>query len=183
MRAGQAARRRFVVGAAFALTAAALIPAALASALPQARVASAPCTSAQTQVWLGDGEGGGAAGHTYYPLEFSNIGHSSCTLDGYPGVSAESATGSLVGKPAMRNSGGHGPVTLAPGGTAHALISIADWGAICSKAVDAAGLKVYPPSETRAQQISFPFQACAKQGVLVTGPVRAGVGIPGYTTS
>jgi hypothetical protein len=145
--------------------------------------AVAACSTSSLEVWLGNGEGGGTAGRTYYPLEFSNIGHRRCTLYGYPGVTAWGANAKPVGPAASRNSSSHGTVTLKPGATAHALLAIGDWGAICSKATNASGLSVYPPGQTRAQQISFPFQTCAKQGVLVTGPVRAGVGIPGYTYS
>ena len=43
------------------------------------------------------------------------------------------------------------------------------------------GLKVYPPSQRSPKEIGFAFDACAHTGVLVVGPMRAGVGIPGYT--
>lgn len=56
-------------------------------------------------------------------------------------------------------------------------------GALCSKEVPADGLKVYAPGETRAEPIPFSFGACAHRGVLIVGPVKGGVGVPGYTTS
>ena len=159
-------------------------PAALAGASPRARVAAvSACTTSDLEVWLGDGEGGGTAGRTYYPLEFSNVGHASCTLYGYPGISAWGQNGKQVGLPATKSGAGHSTVTIAPGGTAHALLAIADWGAICAKGVGADGLKVYPPDQKTAQTFSFPLTVCASRSVLVTGPLRAGVGIPGYTTS
>jgi hypothetical protein len=164
----------------------AAVTTALAAGLADARqahIAVAVCATSSTEVWLGNGEGGGTAGRTYYPLEFSNVGHRTCTFYGYPGVSAWGANAKPLGPSAGRNNSAHGTVTLAPGATAHALLAIADWGAICSKAVNASGLSVYPPGQKRAQQIVFPFQTCAKQSVLVTGPLRAGVGIPGYTNS
>jgi hypothetical protein len=170
--------------AALALIAAGAVPVALASAsAPRAHVATAACSAANTQVWLGDGEGGGTAGRVYYPLEFSNVGHSACTLYGYPGVSAWRSGGAQVGGAAGRNSGPHSTVTIPAGGTAHALLSIADWGAICSKAVNASGLKVYPPGQTKAKTIGFPLQVCATTSVLAVEPIRSGVGIPGYTNS
>jgi hypothetical protein len=163
---------------------AAAIPVALAAAAGRAHAAGlASCTSSNTRVWLGDGGGGGTAGRTYYPLEFSNVGHSSCTLNGYPGVSAWASGGKQAGVAATRNGAAQGSVILASGATVHALISIADWGALCSKPVDALGLKVYPPGQTVAQTLQFPLQVCASRSVLATGPIRPGVGIPGYTTS
>jgi len=145
--------------------------------------APAGCTPSNTQTWLGLGLGGGTAGSTYYPLEFTNVGRHACSLNGYPGVSAYGANGRQVGPAASRNSQRHGSVSLAPGATAHALLRVLDWGALCSKEVTADGIRVYPPGETRSEPIPFSFGACAHRGVLIVGPVRAGVGIPGYTTS
>lgn len=67
-----------------------------------------PCAAAQIRVWLGDGPGGGTAGAVYYPLEFSNVGHSRCTLYGYPGVSAYGSAGRRIGTPAARITAGTG---------------------------------------------------------------------------
>lgn len=160
-----------------------LIVAAGAVALASASAAATPaCTPTNTQVWLGLGLGGGTAGSTYYPLEFSNVGHHACTLNGYPGVSA-SKGGSQVGPAATRDQHPHGTVTLAPGATAHVILRIVDWGALCSQEVVADGLKVFPPGQTRSEFVPFSFGACAHRGVLIVEPVRAGVGIPGYTTS
>jgi hypothetical protein len=150
---------------------------------PTASAAATPsCTPSSTQVWLGLGLGGGTAGSVYYPLEFSNVGHHACTLNGYPGVSA-SRGGAQVGPAATRNRQAHGTVTLAPGATGHAILRVVDWSALCSTKVVADGLKVFPPGQTRSKSIPFSFGACAHRGVLIVGPVRDGVGIPGYTTS
>lgn len=155
-----------------------------ASAREANTAAAARCTPAHTQVWLGLGLGGGTAGSVFYPLEFSNVGHRACTLSGFPGVSAIGSGGGQIGPAAGRNGQHHGTVTLAPGATAHAILRVVDWGALCSTEVVAAGLRVFPPGETRAEPIvPFSFGACAHRGVLIVGPVRAGVGIPGFTTS
>jgi hypothetical protein len=148
-----------------------------------ASAATPKCSAANTQVWLGLGLGGGTAGSVYYPLEFSNVGRHACTLNGYPGVSAYRGAGTQVGPAASRNGQHHGTITLAPGATAHAILRVVDWGALCSTEVVADGLKVYPPGQTRSDPIPFSFGACANRGVLVVGPLRGGVGIPGYTTS
>src|SRR5437763_2774112 len=60
------------------------------------------CTTSSLEVWPGVGPGGAAAGSTYMPIEFTNTGSVSCTLHGYPGVSARST--SQLGSPASRNS-------------------------------------------------------------------------------
>jgi Domain of unknown function (DUF4232) len=162
---------------------AATVLACAASARGATASATRTCSSANTEVWLGLGLGGGTAGTYYYPLEFSNVGHRSCTLYGYPGVSAYHGALKQIGPAAGRYLGAHVTVTLRPGATAHALLGVHDWGAICSRSVTADGLKVYAPGQSLAQEIPFPFGACAHQSVLSVGPVRAGVGIPGYTTS
>jgi Protein of unknown function (DUF4232) len=105
------------------------------------------------------------------------------TLNGYPGVSAFDNRGHQLGPAASRNGQHHASVTLAPGATAHSLLRVPDWGALCSKEAVADGLKVFPPGSTGSEAAPFSFGACAHRGVLIVGPVRAGVGIPGYTTS
>ena len=167
---------------AVALVATAAIAGTASAHSPKATAAAA-CSAASIQSWFGLGLGGGTAGSTYYPLEFSNVGHRACTLRGYPGVSGYGNNGRQVGPAASRNGQSFGTVTLAPGVTAHAILRVVDWGALCSKEAPAAGLKVYPPGVTRSQPVPFSFGACASKGVLIVGPVRAGVGIPGYTTS
>jgi Protein of unknown function (DUF4232) len=145
--------------------------------------AAANCTAAHIQIWFGLGLGGGTAGSTYYPIEFSNVGHGACTLNGYPGVSAYRGGGGQIGPAATRNGQAHRAVTLAAGATAHAILRVVDWGAVCSKEVVAAGLKVYAPGARSSEPVPFSFGACTHRGVLIVGPVRVGVGIPGYTTS
>jgi hypothetical protein len=46
-----------------------------------------PCRAASIRVWYGL-PAGLATSHAYYQFQFSNIGHSTCSLSGYPGVSA-----------------------------------------------------------------------------------------------
>jgi hypothetical protein len=157
---------------------------ATSSAWAHPHAASAPaCSFSETEIWFGDGEGGGTAGHTYFPIEFSNVGHSACTLDGYPGVSAYSSSAQQVGAPATRVVSAHTVVTLAPHGTAHALLGIAEAGASCSAPVQAVGLTVYAPGQHTSQGFEFGFPICSGgPSVLDIGPVRAGIGIPGYTS-
>ncbi len=160
----------------------AVVAASLAVVTAPAVSAIPACSTAETQVWLGLGLGGGTAGTTYYPLELSNIAKHACTLYGYPGVSAFGAGPKQVGPAASRLQLSHAVVTLGPGATAHAILGFHDAGAVCSHAIDASGLRVYPPGQKAAGEIDFPFQVCAHGDVLVVGPVRAGTGIPGYTS-
>lgn len=139
--------------------------------------------SQNMEVWLGDGLGGGVLGGYYYPLEITNVSGHTCTLNGYPGVSAIRGNDRQIGPAATRSEQPHRAVVLAPGATAHAQLRISDWGALCSTQVTADGLKVFPPGQRTSQTIQFSFGACAHRGVLIVGPLRPGVAIPGYTTS
>lgn len=173
-------RRLAALGAGVAVITAAAAGAGTAVSAP-AHAAAAKCTSAHMEVWLGDGVGGGTAGTTYYPLEFSNTGHHSCTLTGYPGVSAFRTGFKSIAGGSHHITKPHSTVTLAPGATAHALLGIEDWGAVCSHPVNALGLKVFAPNQTAAEGIDFPMKVCAHHSLMRVGPVRAGVGIPGFT--
>jgi hypothetical protein len=128
------------------------------------------------------GGGDGFAGGYGMPLEFSNVGRQSCTLYGYPGVSAERGV-RQVGPAATRIPESHSLVTLAPGATAHAFLKFTDTGALCgSSGVSAAGLKVYAPGQRSAKTITVGVTVCAHRATLSVGAVRSGVGIPGYVT-
>lgn len=174
-------RASIVVGVAVAVVVAVTSTGALAQS---ASTAAPPrCKTADLEIWLGLGEGGGTAGSIYYPLEFSNVGNSVCSLNGFPGVSARGNGGGQIGPAASRNGQPHGTVVLGRGATAHAILRVLDAGAVCSSPVTATSLKVFPPGATKAQSIDFSVAACRNKGVLIVGPVRAGVGIPGFTTS
>ena len=144
------------------------------------------CTSSALAVWIGIGEGGGAAGSTYYPIELTNISGHSCHLAGFPGVSAWS--GRQLGSPAARDhSRPAQTVSLARGDTAHVLLRITDVANLPAgtcKPVAASGLKVYPPDERSARGIPFNFEACSKAGpvFLSVRPVEPGVGVPGFSS-
>jgi len=126
------------------------------------------CASSGLVVWLNTESGGAAAGSTYYKLEFTNLSGRTCTLRGYPGVSAVDLGGLQLGSPAGRNP--MRPVrtiTLSPGASADAVLQIADAynypPATCHRKL-AAGLRVYPPNQTQAKPVPFPFVACSRPG-------------------
>jgi Domain of unknown function (DUF4232) len=165
------------------------VAALAAPAHPAARTAtSAPaCATSALRVWLGV-PGEGAASSIYYPLELSNVSSHTCTLFGFPGVSAVAPGGAQLGSPASRD---HSDptllVTLSPGATAHVLLRIVAVGVFppsTCQPTNAIGLKVYPPNNTAATVVGFPFQACAKSGpvFLTVRTTVAGTGIPGFSS-
>jgi hypothetical protein len=158
-----------MVAAGAATCAAFLVPgAALASpgSPSGARVATPACATSGLDVWL-DTQGNSAAGTIYYDLEFTNLSGSTCTLFGYPGVSGTNLAGTQLGSPAARIGATPSTVTLANGATATALVGIVEPGILpasqCGPAT-AAGLRVYPPGQTQARRVPFPFGACSKAG-------------------
>ncbi len=139
------------------------------------------CTTADLRVALGPGNG--AAGSSYYPLFFTNLGTTPCTLYGYPGVSAvTSADGSQEGAAASRATGTTAPatVTLAANGTASALLRIVaalNYPTATCHPATAAGLRVYPPGDLTAAFVpEADLQVCtsASDQVLSVGAVQAG---------
>ena len=191
----RAARRGL---AALALTAAAVAipttalaasgsPAKPAAAARAAAAAIPPrCGTAALTAWLGI-PGDGYAGGVGYQLELSNISNHTCSLYGFPGVSALAPGGHQLGRAANR---GHAEpnrlVTLGRGATAHAELQITDVTAFppssCGKTT-AVALRVYPPGATRSLEIPLTFQACGKSGpvYLHVGTTEGGTGIPGFS--
>jgi len=189
--------RRGVAGLAIAASAITLPAVALASTGSPARgttaraavpstAAASRCVTSRLTGWLGI-PGSGAAGSTYYQLEISNVSGSSCTLYGFPGVSAHGPGGGQLGSAAGRLGGYHERlVTLAPGQTAHAVLQITDVGNFSPSACHPATadfMRVFPPATYTALTVPFSFRACGRSGpvYLHVGPVEAGTGIPGYS--
>ena len=181
--AGTAATALAITGAAFAATSPAAAHAASA-AIPQC----APANGQQgnVSVWVADGQGNGAAGTIYYPLEFTNLSKHSCSMYGFPGVSAISRSGHQLGSPANRESGGgfgtKRTVVVAPGATVHAILAYHDaevsTAPACHPVNTTVELRVYPPNQYGAAYAFFPLTACSHAGpiYLSVGPVKPGVG-------
>jgi hypothetical protein len=154
-------------------------PAATGSAL-------ANCATSSLTVSLDTSQGSGAAGSTYVPIDFTNTSSASCVLYGYPGVSFVTGSGgSQIGQAATRSPAfSKVQVTLAPGGSAHAWLQIAEAGNYPSSTCDPATapeLKIFPPGETVAAYVSHAFDACksTKVSILTINPVRSGKGSAG----
>jgi Protein of unknown function (DUF4232) len=162
--------------------------AAPASATAAAGVAG--CAPSALKAKVDTAQSGAAAGSVYVPVNFTNISSSSCTMFGYPGVSAVSTpSGAQLGRAATRNTAAAATlVTLVPGGVAHATIQVADAGnyspSQCSP-VTAHYLRIYPPNQFSAIYARYNVQVCSARlphklgsqlGVYVVqaGPGKAG---------
>jgi hypothetical protein len=133
------------------------------------------CLTRNLKVSLGPANG--TAGTTFYPLQFRNAGTTSCTLSGYPGVSAVTSSGKQIGSPASRNNVKFQTVTLAPGKQKSASVGIVDTGnfdpSTCAP-VTAAGLKIFPPNQSKSVTIKKKFSTCSSTTTtsLTVGPVK-----------
>ena len=170
-------------------------PSGTAAASPAGTGASgtaglAGCQPASLQVTVDASQAGGAAGSTYYPVDFTNTSSSPCGLYGYPGISfvtAGNSGGSQIGAAAQRNPGfGKVTVRLAAGGMAHAWLQVAEAGnypASACQPVTAHWLRVFAPGETQALYVNHAFDACssASAPLLTVMPIRPGQGVQGTT--
>jgi Protein of unknown function (DUF4232) len=142
---------------------------ALASAASPARpdaAASAPaCETPGLVIWL-DTNGNGTAGTTFFKLHFTNLSGHACTLNGFPFLFAVNLKGHQVGRRAVFRKPAPHLVTLAKGKTATAVLGIVDTGVFSKPAcrpVTAAGLRVFPPNQTRSKLVPFPFTTCSRR--------------------
>jgi hypothetical protein len=179
------ATRRIVAIAVAALAGLALSTAAFAATSAPSVAGSIPkCTVSDLGVWVAVTQGNGAAGTSYYPLEFTNLSGHTCYLYGYPGVSALDGNGSQLGSPANWGSlSGARIVNLAPGATAHTLLAYHDAAVTtepgCDPVNSAVELRVYPPDQRSATYAAFSFEACSHAGPIwmsIQEPIIPGVG-------
>jgi hypothetical protein len=178
--------KRAVAAAAFAVlvTACSSTSSSSTSSVPSV----AMCRTGGLRISVDSTQADGAAGSTYYPIDFTNTAAAACTLDGYPGVSFVAATdssGHQIGAAAQRNPEfGPDRVRLEPGGEAHAWLQVGAAGnypdSTCQP-VTALGLRVYPPGETQAGYVRQDIPACASATaqLLTIMPVRVGKGRAG----
>lgn len=143
-----------------------------------AQAAAAPtCKARNLVVWLPNASGNGAAGSVFYKLRITNLGSASCSLSGFPKVTAINLKGATVGKPASQEGGEAGVVTLKSGGSASFQLRVVAAGNFSPSdchATMAAGLRVTPPGAGGSKVVPFPFETCAKpvQPVLGVRPVK-----------
>ena len=124
------------------------------------------CKTSGLVVWLNT-QGNAAAGSVFYKLEFTNQSGRRCVLRGYPGVSAVDLKGRQLGRAASRTPSPVHTISLAAGATASAaarIVVAANFPASACHRVAAAGLRVFPPNQTAAKVVPFPFEACSRSG-------------------
>jgi Protein of unknown function (DUF4232) len=145
-------KHRLLVGTAVAVTA--TVPAACASSAPSAAAPAATavptCAATAIGAWIAIGHGTDVSGTTDYPLEFTNLGRSACSLSGYPVVSAISSAGVQLGSPDG-----------------------------CRAVGTAAELRVYLAGQKNAAYAAFGLPACSDAGpvyLTITEAIRAGAG-------
>jgi Protein of unknown function (DUF4232) len=100
---------------------------------------------------------------------FVNVSHSTCVIQGYPGVAALNAHGAQI-QQARRSGERVHPVYLRPGGVASALVS-ADT-ASCNMPSRVAGLLVTAPDQYSSTRLSSPGEMCL--GSMTVHPVVPG---------
>ena len=142
-----------------------------------------PCPTSALKASVGSGNG--AAGSTYYPLDFTNVSGAACSLFGYPGVSFVTGTGgSQIGRVASRNPAVASKlVAITPGSTAHATLQVVNAmnypGAECHL-VTAHTMKIFPPNQTAPIYLSFTAPACSGHAkavhILAIEAVQSGDG-------
>jgi len=176
---------RIYFAAGTAIAGSALTAGALAASAASASPAAPPtCTAGNLgggnlAIWVDADRGNGAAGTIFYPLSFTNVSGKTCTLHGYPGVSAVNSSGKQLGPAAGRDSAvAPKTVTLAPGATAHAVLAYSDvvtGNCPPAKKATAFELKVYPPGGTIAGHAFWPLLACTtSQPFMHVGVVQTG---------
>jgi hypothetical protein len=153
---------------------------------------SGPCAASGLRAWLGLGSSR-VGSRTIFTLEFTNVSERTCSLYGYPQVSAYAgspAAGSQIGSAAVRDTSVRPrPVTLTPGATAHSVLRLAGTRSFQPTAcgqVTAPELRVTLPEVRQgAGPVFVPirFAACSKKGpaFLTVQAVQPRPGIPGFT--
>lgn len=156
-----------LIAATVAACCALLVPGiALATQAGTAAPAVTPfCETPGLVIWINT-SGNSAAGSTFYKLQFTNLSGHACTLNGFPFVRAVNLRGQNLGRRAAFSGTPH-VVTLRRGQTVKAVLQIVNVNNFSNTAcgrVTAAGLRVFPPNQTRSKVVPFPFRACSKSG-------------------
>lgn len=141
-------------------------PATTASNAPAPTISPAKtlaCTSAELAVSVQSA--GAASGQAFATLRFTNTSDTSCTLDGYPGVSLL-LNGKQLGNAAARSGAAIKTITMAPQQNLTAQLTD---NTSCN-AAESDTIRVYPPNLTVPVQIPFVLRGCP----LVVTPVTAG---------
>jgi hypothetical protein len=151
------------------------------SALSSGTSVRGGCVAANLQASPGLSQG--TAGTIYYAITLTNVGNTSCTLDGYPGVQLTTGDpGTPIGAPATRDSGETPAiVTLAPQGAANFTLGVVDAANYpTSKCGPEASsyLQVYAPGDYSPIYMAFKVTGCTVSSthILTASTVTPGNG-------
>lgn len=141
------------------------------------------CTAGEIGAWVAIDQGNGAAGSIYFPLQFTNLSAHSCSMRGFPGVSAISRNGNQLGSPAGWDHVIQArTVILAPGATAHTILRWSDAAVTtepgCDPVFSTLELRIYLPGQYSSTDAVFDLEACSHAGPVYMSvePIRSGVG-------
>jgi Domain of unknown function (DUF4232) len=160
------------------LVAAALIVAAVISS-PSAEAGATKACPTSDLVAVAHVPGNGAAGSVQYKIELTNLSGSTCTVSGYPKVSAVDLEGRSIGAAATRMPGQKvKTVKLAQAASATVAVQIVEalnYPTNKCKPTWAAGLRISLPGSSGSTIASLPFEACALSSaeILSVGPLAA----------
>ena len=161
------------------------LPSATTSPAPSSPAPTGPPSCVTSALAASIGPGSGAAGSTYYPIEFTNTSGATCTLYGYPGVSFITASGRQLGAAATEDpTYPRELVTLTPGAVAHAELRVTDamnYPSPACQVVTAHRLRVFPPGQTNPLYLTLDARACAITSVQILSvqTVQPGTGVAG----
>lgn len=131
----------------------------------------ARCATGDLELSVADEDA--AAGSRHVDLVLTNTGDDACWLQGWPGVSfVGGGDGEQVGASAtLDRSSVHDTVTLDPGGTAHAPLTVSvaqNFPAESCSPVQPDGFRVYPPGSTESLYVpDADLEACASTDVTL----------------
>jgi hypothetical protein len=125
----------------------------------------------------------GAAGSVYQVIDLTNIGTSSCSLYGYPGIAlAGGSPVTQIGAPASRSTASAPKlVSLAAGATANTLVQITEaenYPASKCGPTPSTYLQIYPPNQTTPIYLAYKSMGCSstKVKLLTVSVMLAGKG-------
>jgi hypothetical protein len=165
-------------------------------------VSGPACPTSGLEAWLGLGAASAATaarpgsadppgaypGHETYTLEFTNVSNRTCSLFGYPEVSAyrdSPVAGGPIGGTAIRDTSVRPkPVMLEPGATAHAVLRVAgDTKPPGCTEVTAEELRITLPRQARPSFVAAHIPVCSQRGnaTLTVQAIQARPGIPGHS--
>jgi len=146
------------------------------------------CKTSDLDVWAAVNRGSAYAGGYYLTIYLTNMSGHACTLFGHAGVSAVNLSGREIGSPAGWVIPAPTLVTLAQDATAAIRVQVGDpsnYGETCllpgtHRVPLVAGLRVYPPDQSRSKVAPLPVPACYHYGPvwMHVGPVYGPVSPP-----